>query len=314
MKKLLSKKTKIVLASSIVLSIICYISACITLYNSNFSFANYYNSNNWHSDWLFDDDSWHFNAGRNHSQGTLNKALPSTVENINIDTSSTDINVSFYEGSDIKIDIDGYFASNYTYNNALKTFDINDKTATISTDNSINWSSLNICIYVPNTYKNNLTLNGTSSEFDVKGNGQLNNLSLKTSSGDIDISNLTTNNTFLQTTSGSIKLENLTASNSTLGSTSGDIYLDMVNLGSTKIATTSGGITLNANNLGNTTNIASTSGSVSLNVSRTTGYTVSFTSISGDLHSPNGNHGNYTNGDGSKVISVATTSGDLNIN
>ena len=51
MKKFMSHKMKIFLSVLTTLSILCYISAAIVLYNSNFNFSSY--SNDWHGELEF---------------------------------------------------------------------------------------------------------------------------------------------------------------------------------------------------------------------------------------------------------------------
>lgn len=309
MKNFISRKMKIFLSVLTTLTILCYISAAIVLYNSNFNFSSY--SDNWHGEWNF---GW----ANHNSVGTVEKELPQTVQNIYLSTTSSNYSVKFYNGTTLKIDISGDFLSNFIYSDGLSRTEVTDSNVFIETNDNLIFSDLEVTVYIPNTYKNLLSIKSSSGESSVTG-GKLKNLLLSSSSGDINLYNVEATDTSLETSSGIINASTIKTNKSLIKTSSGDISINGV-LGETTLSTASGSVYLSLSELAGTSNFSTQSGDVDLIIPNVTGYKVNFSSISGEISGKNltsdinnSNTYSFTNGNGSKFINVRTISGDLNL-
>lgn len=275
MKKFMSRKMKIFLSVLATISISSYIGAAIILYNSDFKISNYISK--WTNDFDFDFD---FDGHVFRNIGTLEKDFPSDVEAININTSSADVKINFYDGATLKFE-----ASTST----LRDIDISTVSNEIHSPNNIlsininnpDYSDINVNIYIPSNYKNSLKFKSTSGDLDIIA-GYLENVSINSTSGEIEINNLIAENLNIQSTSGDI-----------------DLYL---------------------NNLGTNSKISSISGDIDLFISKSIGYTLTFDTVSGDIKTDGtlmnfitDNNYTLTNGDGNKNIEIKTTSGSLHV-
>lgn len=322
MKKFISTKMKIFMALLASISVGCYIAAAIVLYNSDFKLANYIDEIDTHFKNI--DNSFDMHMGwrdwnNSNSFGTIEKDFPTSIENLNINSSSADIGIKFYDGSTIKVDISGDFYNNYNYEDGLRAFDISNNLVTIDTNESNRCRSLNITIYVPSSYKGNVNLTSQSGDLNII-DGDLAKTNLSTHSGDIDISNLTSQDLTINATSADIYASNITSTKSNIMTSSGDIDI-IGSLGDAKAGSSSGEVSLSLHSLGKNSNFSSTSGDIYLNIDRAIGYNLSFSTSSGELNGSDSNRNSgsksnhtITNGDGSSVITVSTTSGDLEIN
>lgn len=319
MKKFISKKMKIFISLLAVISIGCYIAAAIVLYNSDFKLSNYINQWTYNWDWDFDfHDDWNINWGNYRDLGTLERDFSDEIKDININTTSIDIKIQFYDGEKLKMD-----ATTNTWNNTTIEDMINNLTTlnnALSMDLSPNGcNDVNFNIYIPIKYKNNLNITSASGDKEIIS-GEFNNLTLSSNSGEIKLSNVNTKEFNAQTSSGDIDISNVTATTTKLNTTSGDI--DIINsfLGELSASTSSGEMNLSFRDLGNNSSISSNSGDIDLNINDTVGYKLNFNTVSGDI---SGNFGSidinnkknysFTNGDGGKIIDVRTSSGELKV-
>lgn len=308
MKKFISRKMKIFLSVLTTLTILCYISAAIVLYNSNFNFSAYSDDFN---------GQLHFGWGNHNSMGTVEKELPQTVQNIYLSTTSSDYTVKFYSGTTLKIDVSGDFLSNFTYSDGLSRTEVTDSNVFIETNDNLRFSDLKVTVYIPDTYKNLLSIKSSSGELSVTG-GKLKNLSLSSSSGDIDLYNVEATDTSLEASSGSIKVSTIKTNKSLIKTSSGDISINGA-LGETNVSASSGSLGLTLSDLAGNSNFSAQSGDVDLMIPNEIGYKLTFSSNSGEISGTNLNVGknnntySFTNGNGSKLINVKTSSGDLSL-
>jgi len=309
MKKFMSRRMKIFLSVLTTITISCYIAAAIVLYNSNFNFSSY--SDSFHGDWSF---GW----GNHNSIGTIEKELPQTVQNINLSTTSSDYTVEFYSGTTLKIDISGDFFSNFTYSDGLSRLEITDSNVFIETNTNMNFSDLDITVYIPDTYKNFLSIKSSSGELSVNG-GSLKNLTASSASGDINLYNVEANDTSLDAASGSITGSTFKANKSIIKTASGDISINGT-LGETSVNAGSGSLDLILSQIGETSNLTTQSGDIDLMIPNEIGYKIAFSSKSGEISGKNlnvdintSNIYSFTNGNGSKLVNVKTSSGDLDL-
>jgi hypothetical protein len=309
MKKFMSHKMKVFLSILTAITILCYISAAVVLYNSNFNFSSHLD--NWHGDWNF---GW-----TNHNSiGTVEKDFPQTVQNINLTTTSSDCSIKFYSGSNIKIDISGDFFSNFNYSDGLSRIEVTDSNIIIETNDNLIFSDLDLTVYIPESYKNSLYLKSSSGELSVSG-GNLKTLSLTSSSGDITLYDAEAADTSIEASSGSITASTFKTNKSLIKTSSGDISINGL-LGETTVSASSGSVDLNLSELGAISNFSAHSGDVDLIIANEIGYKLVFSSNSGEISGKNihmdndmNNSYTYTNGNGSKLINVNTSSGDLDL-
>lgn len=313
MKKFISPRMKIFLSVLTTLTILCYISAGILLYNSNFNFSSY--SDNWEGQLNI---GWG-NGNSVRSMGTIEQDLPETIENIYLSTTSSDYSVEFYSGTTLKIDLSGDFFSNFTFSDGLSRIEVTDSNVFIETNDNLRFSDLDVKVYIPETYKNLLSIKSLSGESSVTG-GNINRLLLESASGDINLYNVEAGDTSLKSLSGRIMAATLKTSNSLIKTASGDISINGI-LGDTTVSTASGSVDLNLSKLFSTSNFSTQSGDIDLIILNEIDYKVNFSSTSGEISGKNlnidiNNNSNtysFTNGTGSNLINVKTSSGNLRL-
>ena len=307
-KKFISTKVLIIAITSLIISIGCFIAAIIVIFNSNCTLATELKNHNFSilDDFAFDIDidlDNNFNDQRS-------MAIDDNISNININSTSADIEVEFTDSvsSEIKMTTQGSFASTKSFEDIINTFEYSNNTAIISTkESSLSFRSFTLKIYIPIQYKNNITINTISGDIDCSNNVSLDSFNLKSTSGDIEIIDVTAKDMLLSVTSGDISIDNCSTENSTLTTISGDIDISTSKLGDTKINTTSGDIDISILELGNSTDIKSSSGNVYLDIPSTENYKIKYSSLSGDFY------GDSSNGTKEKTINVSTTSGDIDV-
>ena len=309
MRNFMSRKMKIFLSILAIISLTSYISAAIVLYNSDFKLSNYINK--WNDDFNF---NWH----NYRNIGSLEKELSSDIKTIDITTSSVDVKIQFYDGDVLKLDGTSYTLGDITISNIVTDISSLNNTFTINL-NTNGYNDININIYVPLSYKNNIKVSSISGDCEVTG-GDLESVTINSNSGEIQLKNLTSKILKLQTTSNDLDLSDIKSLDSTLNTTSGDIKVSVSSLGELFSSTSSGETELYLNNLGNKSIISSTSGDIDLFINESIGYTLAFSTSSGNIDSDrlmpnflNDNNYSVTNGDGSKKVEVKTTSGEFYI-
>ena len=172
-------------------------------------------------------------------------------------------------------------------------------------------SNASISVSIPYRFNDRGTLKIITSSGDINiSNLSMNTLNLSTASGDINISNLNLNYLSLNNSSGDINFNNITTLNETkLTSSSGDI-IGSGTLGTVNGSTSSGDIDLKFRDSLSNTSLNTASGSVALSLPKNLGYKINYETISGDLDSSNRQ---LSSGDESSLININTISGDLNI-
>lgn len=319
MKKFMSTKMKIFISVLATIFIGSYIIAAIVLFNSDYKLINYIDNLPFSIDADWDDFGFDIDWDSNYSKyyDSRDLGINSDLSSINIDTTSSDINIQFYDNTNVKLNIESKVKHNANFDSLIDRFIIENNTLYISTNESfLNFvKNLKLTIYIPNTYKNDLSIGTTSGDISIS-NTNLNNLNINSTSSDIELNNVSSTNSTISTTSGDIDLSNVNFTSSNIKTSSGDISSNSSLLGNTQIETTSGEIELHLNDIGTNNTISSTSGDVELSIPSDIGYTLSFNTVSGDLSTHNGietNNGikNFVNGDGNKTLNISTVSGDL---
>lgn len=303
-KKFISTKMKIFMLILFLLSITFYVSGCIALVQSGYKLSDYADELN------FTPDSFKFNANINlfdFDGSSLSKDynLNDNINEISINLNSQDIKIENYDGPTLKVQIK---SSNSTSNELTET----EEGHKLNLNTSYNTpGNAKISISIPNSFKNKGALKIVTSSGDINiSNVSLDTLSISTASGDTEISNLNLNYLSLNTSSGDTHLKNVSSLNETrLVSSSGEIVGNGT-LGQLTANTTSGDMELKLENSLANSSLSSISGTIDLSLPRDSGYKINYDTISGRLESSNGK---LSHGDESSIININTTSGNLNI-
>ena len=165
-------------------------------------------------------------------------------------------------------------------------------------------------VVLPVDSLNNLTLDSTSGDVDIQKLAIKENLDLHLSSGAVQLQTVTVaGETSVQLSSGEIGLTNVVAKDLHLEVTSGDIQLEgAIVANQTRLEATSGDIRLSQFKAGQETEISVISGDISGDVlGKMTEYTIQSSVTSGDNNLPQELDG------GNKQLRVEATSGDINL-
>lgn len=201
-KKLISTKMKLFMLALFLLSITLYASGCIVLAQSGYKLSDY--SNELHinpNSFKFDVNLFDFN------NSSISKEYPinNNISEIMLDLNSQDIKVENYEGQTLKVQIK---SNSSTSSELLETEDGNKLILSAKYDTP---SDATITLSIPNSFNNNRDA-----------------LKLVTSSGDIQISNLSLDSLNISTASGHTKVSNLNLNYFSSDSSSGDSHLKLI--------------------------------------------------------------------------------------
>lgn len=219
------------------------------------------------------------------------------MENIDIDTISSDIKLESSDTDEVKVKI-------YDQTDKNIEVEVNDKTLKVVNKNDTNPKyfilSINnnpkIVITVPKDNKYNLNIKGVSS--DIYTNKDLENVKIETDSGDIDLKDC--NELNIKSKSGDIALGKVKSLS--LKTVSGDINIDKVE-SKLKLKTTSGDIKINELSLTKNSSIKATSGDIV--IGKVNDIYIDAKTISGDVNIKNNNHKSNIE------LKIETKSGDI---
>lgn len=228
------------------------------------------------------------------------------IEQLNVATSSIDINFIPEERSDIKV----HYYGNVTASNEnaipklitnLEASSLNIKTEQQSVGINFGYNgNLKLDIYIPSNYNKSISTGTTSGNIDIKSLN-LTNLICTTTSGSSNILNIssnelkcasasgklniTGNNAFktvnLSSASGNTHIENLTSDSFAHVSTSGDITADALYSKASKLQSSSGKSSISK--FAGDLNCNSTSGNVSVQYDKEFSNNINITSSSGKI-------------------------------
>lgn len=291
----------------LLLSITFYVSGCITLVRSGYKLSDYADElhltpGNFKYNWNFDKFNFDFNT----SSISNDYAINDTINEIDFNLSSQDIKVVNYDGDNLKVEI----KSHSSLSGELPKIESGNKLV-FSTKYDTPGNST-ILVSVPQKFKDKGTLKIITSSGDINiSNLSIDTLNVSSASGDVDASSLNLAYLNLNTSSGHIEFNNITTSTETkLISSSGDIT-GSGSLGTITGNTSSGDIKLHFMNSINNMSLGTHSGSVTLSIPKDLGYKINYETVSGHLTSSNKQ---LSNGDESSLININTVSGSLNIN
>lgn len=281
--------------------------------------------------WGMNKDKFNFNTET--TQVKNEKISLENIEQINFSTKSNDVKIYSSNTNELRV---VQYSGKKTKEKDLFTLKKENKTLTI--EDNYNEFCVGFCfnigtryeIYLPNTYTGNLSINEISGDITIDENDiNLNNMSLKTTSGDIEInSNIKANNIKIDTKSGEINTNNIDANKIDIQSISGDlnleslisknIYLHTISgevevnnlIGKLEVKTTSGDIDISHFLIKDNSKVVSTSGDVEIKLNHESHCNVIENSVSGDKKLPSGSS---LVGKGTHKLEINTTSGDIEV-
>lgn len=303
-KKIIPRKMKIFVLILVTLSMCFYVSGYIILVKSNHNLSDYSEELKSNLDSL----------SRNFHSNILNLINPyssydydinENISEINFNVTSQNIKVMNYGGNTVKIKIKGFLSSDV-------------KLDSIKTDNKITFSSnidipdyTDIIVSIPKYISDKIMLKIATRNGDIDINDlSCNYINLSSANGNINLQNCNLNYISSSSSCGNINLNSVNSSIETnLSNMYGSINCDG-SFGILTGNTTSGDINLSfKDNLKNVF-ITSVSGDIELNLPLSSGYELSYSTLSGTL---NANKDDLFNTDKSNKINVRTNSGNLNV-
>ncbi|OOM76162.1 DUF4097 family beta strand repeat-containing protein [Clostridium sp. BL-8] len=305
-KALIPFKIKIFMLVLLLLSVALYASGCIVLVQSGYKLSDYADELNINpKDFKYNFNLNKFNFDFNATSTSKDYTISDNINEIDFNLNSQDVKVINYDGDTLNVQI----KSHNTTSNELYETESNNKLILDARYYTPNDST--ILVNVPKKFQDRGALKIVTSSGDVNiSNLSLNTLNVSSASGSIKASNLNLTYLNFNTSSGDIYFNNTkTSSETKLTSSSGDIN-GSGNLGIITGSTSSGDINLQFINSLNNMSIRTHSGSVILSIPNGFGYKINYETVSGDLSSPNNR---LTSGDESSLININTVSGDLNI-
>lgn len=305
-KKFISTNMKIFLLVLFLLSMTLYVSGCIALVQSGYKLSDYADELNIDSQaFKFKFNLNKLNFDFNNSYISMNYPVNDDINEIDFNLNSQDVKVVNYDGEDLKVQIQSHSVPS----GALPKTESGNKLILNTKYDTPSNSSISISI--PYNFNDRGTLKIITSSGDINiSNLSMNILNLSTASGDIGVFGTTLNYLSLNNSSGDINFNNLTTLNETkLTSSSGHI-IGSGTLGTINGGTSSGDINLQFRNSLSNTFLSTDSGSVTLSLPLNLGYKLNYETTSGNLESSNKQ---LSSGDESPLININTISGDLDI-
>lgn len=251
---------------------------------------------------------------------------PEEVSKIEVDLTSTDLNIIPTTKEEITVHFYGEVSTNMKKSSPeLVAYKTDNKLCveTLWSKNiiaiGINLSRTTMDIYIPETILEELKINAVSGDVTLEGITVL-EFYLETVSGDIKVQELAAEKIRIDSVSGSIAIKDY-AGNINAGSTSGDISLiGGENNNDLDASTISGDISIEQDVMSDM-NIASISGDVKIKLPKDSQFYLDFSTVSGNIKhdfdmkiSSSGRRSlGGTVGDGGSRIMINTTSGDAAI-
>lgn len=320
MKKLISTKMKVFMVFLLITSITCFTTSTVVLYRSNFKLSDYINFDSWNN-WY--NHNFEFGYNYNDYNTTFLDEPLTDIQNLNIDFAGHDVTLEVHAGSNLIIN-----SSNTTIGTVYRSTDSSN-----TTSNSLNVANSEgtltvvpytmpkqILVKVPSTYNKNIDLKTTSGYIDLS-NLTLESFNINGVNSDIYLNNINCKSSTVHTINGDINLDNLTSTDLLVDTVDGEIYAS--NLKSNiNLKTISGDIFAGLTNELTNATIKSTSGSINLEVLESNNFSIDYSTINGDLEQYSSDFRNYniTNnnrnykismGTGAVPISITTVDGDL---
>jgi len=207
------------------------------------------------------------------------------VKDINIEVTSADINIISEDRQDVKAVLTGN-VSNKEGEPQLK-MDLADgkllisvKTKSIISFNFI--SNLQLNVYIPKNYENNLKVDASSAKVSIK-DFKLKEYSCEVTSGDMTIENMTSDVISVKGSSGCLRGNNINTKTTSVKLTSGNITLDKFK-GDLKGGCSSGNINVGYSEFNNNIDLSATSGNIKINLPAESEFYIDARATSGNVN------------------------------
>ncbi|MDZ5255118.1 DUF4097 family beta strand repeat-containing protein [Clostridium sp. LIBA-8841] len=269
------------------------------------------------SNYLGEFDYGQFNFDLFGTSHTINDSESRSIESVNkitIKSSIADVNILKSDTDELKTELKGKYNSND--NNTLKlSVTENNDNLIIETQNSphnIFSRDLTLNIYIPESYKGDISITNVSGDIKSERVLELNSLRMETVSGDIEFNSVSAPTVTANTTSGDIEFNKLNTNTSSLKTVSGDIKASSY-VGTLTVDSTSGSIDINLAEVKGASTINSVSGDVELGVEVSNNLALEGKTTSGSIEVADGvNTSNIEKGD--KLLKATFNSGDNKLN
>jgi lia operon protein LiaG len=249
-----------------------------------------------------------------------------SIDEINVSTSSTTINIIESDSSEIKAHLYGNVTTTSRYQKPDLQFDVSGDTLTISVKNRTTVSfgffntNLKLDVFIPKEYNKNLKLASSSGSIHVK-NLKLESLSMSTASGSSNIENITAKDFSHSSSSGSLRADGLTTEKAKSSSSSGSRRLFSFT-GDLTTNSSSGSTEIQYSSFANSLKANASSGSISITLPENAEFELQANASSGSIKcefpitmkESSRNRLAGTVGSGTNKISINTSSGSIRIN
>ncbi|MDP4142919.1 MAG: DUF4097 family beta strand repeat-containing protein [Bacillota bacterium] len=248
------------------------------------------------------------------------------LKDIEIDVPSTDIDVITEGTNQVKAELNGsLIASGKVERPELQCYKDGNKIyikviqKSLMVFNFFYRSNIKLNVYIPDSYKENLSVHSSSGDVNIS-NHTFNKLKSELTSGNLQVNNINTDTFEQHSSSGDVKAERLTTKNTTIDVTSGTIRLNKFN-GDLQTRSSSGDTSIEYDNFNNKVDIQATSGNIKLKLPKSAEFALDASASSGGVNckfpisfSEKGEHVlKGTVGSGKNNINIVTSSGDINI-
>lgn len=251
------------------------------------------------------------------------------IDNLNdifIETSSTDVNIIPVDSDEIKIHLYGSAkaSSEKSFPKLFTEIQGDKLTIEVRSFNGFGFSffsgDINLDIYIPKKYKNNLDIDVSSADVIIN-DLEINNFNFDSSSGDLDLKSLKSNESIFKTSSGDIDLQSFKSNESTFKTSSGKINAEDFS-GDLECVSSSGKIYFEYENFNNNVYIKSSSGDIKLKLPNDSEFHLKADTSSGDIvtdfpisiiGSIKDDYLEGTFGNGDNKINIKTSSGDIEL-
>ena len=207
------------------------------------------------------------------------------ISEVSIESTCADINIIPQKRSDVKVHM--YGSIDGTYEPKLY-LNISDGILEISTDKertgsfSIFSSNLKLDIFIPENYNKSLKAATSSGSISLKNKISLKDVSIISTSGSLNLKDLTCENLEGKSTSGAVSGNSIIVNSADINNTSGTINLSEFK-GDLNGETISGKITVDYSDFNNNVELKSISGNIELDLPGTSQFKIKSKSISGKI-------------------------------
>lgn len=228
---------------------------------------------------------------------TINDTESHNIESINkitVNSKITDVNILKSDTSELKAEFKGKYSSNDS--NSIKlNITADNGELIIETQNATNnvySSDLTLNLYIPESYKGDISISSVSGDIKSERVLELNSLRIETVSGDVKFNSISASTLTANLTSGDIEFNKLNTNTASLKTISGDIKVESYVVALT-VDSSSGSIDMNLTEIKGASTINSVSGDVEIAIEvsnnlflegKTTSGSIE---VSSDLNNPN---------------------------